>query len=47
MQGYNCIMVYCHDGEKLLLCRRIKDPYNGLYNLVGGKIEKGEDFFDK
>lgn len=46
MQGYNCIMVYRHDGEKLLLCKRIKDPYNGLYNLVGGKIEKGEDGYE-
>ncbi len=39
MQGYNCIMVYSKDGEKLLLCRRTKDPYMGKYNLVGGKIE--------
>lgn len=43
MQGYNCIMVYSKDGEKLLLCRRTKDPYMGKYNLVGGKIEDGEE----
>lgn len=24
------------------MCRRRKDPYLGLYNLVGGKIEPGE-----
>ena len=45
MQGYNCIMVYNHDNDKLLFCKRTKDPYKGLYNLVGGKIEKNEDGF--
>ncbi len=43
MQGYNCIMVYSENEEKLLFCKRIKDPYKGKYNLVGGKIEEGED----
>jgi 8-oxo-dGTP diphosphatase len=42
MQGYNCIMVYNKDNTKLLFCKRTKDPYNGLYNLNGGKIEEGE-----
>lgn len=46
MQGYNCIMVYNQDESKLLFCKRTKDPYKGLYNLVGGKIEKGENGFD-
>lgn len=46
MQGYNCIMVYNQDCSKVLFCKRTKDPYKGLYNLVGGKIEKGEDGFD-
>ncbi len=45
MQGYNCIMVYNSEGSKLLFCKRIKDPYKGLYNLVGGKIDKNEDGF--
>ena len=45
MQGYNCIMVYNPEGTKLLFCKRIKDPYKGLYNLVGGKIDKNEDGF--
>ena len=36
-------MVYSMDQQKLLFCKRTKDPYKGLYNLVGGKIEKGED----
>lgn len=43
MQGYNCIMVYDKNKNKLLFCRRVKDPYQGKYNLVGGKIEEGED----
>ncbi len=42
MQGYNCIMIYSPDKTKILLCRRIKNPYLGLYNFVGGKIEEGE-----
>ncbi len=43
MLGYNCIMIFSLDGKKLLLCKRTKDPYMGLYNLVGGKIEKEEN----
>lgn len=46
MQGYNCIMVYSRRGDRLLFCKRLKDPYKGKYNLVGGKIEPGEDGFD-
>ena len=46
MQGYNCIMVYSCQGDRLLFCKRLKDPYKGKYNLVGGKIEPGEDGFD-
>lgn len=43
MQGYNLIMVYNEKADKLLMCKRNKDPYKGLYNLVGGKIDSGED----
>ena len=28
------------------MCKRVKDPYKGLYNMVGGKIEKGENGLD-
>lgn len=28
------------------MCRRLKEPYKGLYNFVGGKIEEGEDHLD-
>lgn len=43
MQGFNCIAVVHKDGDKWLMCRRKKDPYKGLLNLVGGKIEKNEE----
>ncbi|MBU5675860.1 NUDIX domain-containing protein [Alkaliphilus sp. MSJ-5] len=43
MQGYNVILVYNMNLDKLLMCKRKKDPYKGLYNLVGGKIELGEN----
>lgn len=46
MQGYNCIMVFSQDEKELLFCKRTKDPYKGLYNLVGGKIEQGESGFE-
>jgi 8-oxo-dGTP diphosphatase len=42
MQGYNVLMVYNKDMDKLLMCERLKNPYKGLSNLVGGKIENGE-----
>lgn len=45
MQGYNCIIVFSQNHKNLLFCKRRKDPYEGLYNLVGGKIEEGEDGF--
>ncbi len=46
MQGYNCIVVFSKDKSKLLFCKRTKDPYKGLHNLVGGKIENGENGFE-
>lgn len=46
MQGYNVLMVYNNEMDRLLMCRRLKDPYKGLSNLVGGKIEPGESGID-
>lgn len=46
MKDYNVIAVFDEAEEKLLLCRRRKNPYKGLSNLVGGKIEAGEDSMD-
>ncbi len=43
MQGYNLIVVYNETLDKILMCRRRKDPYKGLFNFVGGKIEAGEE----
>lgn len=45
MQGYNCILIYNRDRSEILFCKRLNDPYEGMYNLVGGKIEPGEDGF--
>lgn len=42
MQGYNLILVYNSTFEKIILCQRVKEPYLGLSNLPGGKIEPGE-----
>ena len=42
-QGYNVIWIFDPSGKKVLMCKRHKEPYKGLYNLVGGKIEQGED----
>lgn len=44
-QGYNCILVYNKEQDRILFCKRKKDPYKGKYNLVGGKIEHNEDGF--
>ncbi len=46
MQGYNIILVYNMSLDKVLMCKRKKNPYKGLNNLVGGKIDSGEEGFD-
>lgn len=43
MKKYNCIVVFGNDGSQILFCKRKKDPYKGLYNFVGGKVEADED----
>lgn len=43
MQGFNVIAVYNEKTDRILMCKRRKDPYKGLSNFVGGKIENGED----
>ena len=43
MQGYNVIVVFNNQLTKVLMCKRKKEPYKGLSNFVGGKIEKNED----
>ena len=43
MQGYNVVVVFNPQMDRMLMCRRKKEPYKGLSNFVGGKIEKGEE----
>lgn len=42
----NVVIVYDKKEENILMCLRSKDPYKGLYNLVGGKLEDGEEGLD-
>lgn len=41
---YNLVMVLNKEETHLLMGYRSKDPYKGLYNLLGGKIEENEDY---
>lgn len=43
MKKYNVIVVFDKDMKNTLMCKRTKEPYIGMYNLVGGKIEKEND----
>ncbi len=38
----NVVVVFDQTHTKVLLCHRQKDPYKGLYNFIGGKLEPGE-----
>lgn len=42
----NIIIVFNPERTHVLMCYRTKDPYKGLYNFVGGKIEQGESDMD-
>lgn len=43
MKKFNVIMVYNKDNDKILMCKREKEPYKGKFNLVGGKVETNEN----
>lgn len=43
MKKYNVIVIFNKDLTQTLMCKRTKEPYMGMYNLVGGKIEKEND----
>lgn len=43
MNKQNVIIVFNKENNKILMCKREKEPYKGKYNLVGGKVEPGED----
>ena len=42
MRKLNLIVVFNKSLEEALFCIRAKQPYKGLYNFVGGKVENGE-----
>lgn len=42
LKKYNLIVVFNKDLKETLFCIRAKEPYKGLYNFVGGKVEEGE-----
>ncbi len=42
MRKLNLIVVFSKNLDKTLFCIRAKEPYKGLYNFVGGKVEEGE-----
>ena len=43
MKKMNVIVIFDKNLNKTLMCKRTKEPYMGMYNLVGGKIEKLDD----
>ena len=43
MKKLNVILVYNKEEDKILMCKREKEPYKGKFNLVGGKVEENED----
>ena len=42
----NVVWVFSPEADKVLMCKRHKNPYLGLYNLPGGKLEDGEPGMD-
>ena len=43
MKHLNCSVVFNQHKDKVLFCKRTKEPYKGFYNFVGGKVEPGEE----
>ena len=43
MKKMNVIVIFDKNLKKTLMCKRTKEPYMGMYNFVGGKIEKEND----
>ena len=42
MRKLNLIVVFNTNLDNVLFCIRAKEPYKGLYNFVGGKVEENE-----
>lgn len=43
MEYQNLVLVFDQGMNSILMCKRSKAPFQGLLNLVGGKVECGED----
>ena len=43
MKKLNVVLVYNKEENKILMCKREKEPYKGKFNLVGGKVEQDEN----
>ena len=39
MKKMNIIVIFDKNIQKILMCKRTKEPYKGMFNFVGGKIE--------
>ena len=46
MRKLNLIVVFNENLSEALFCIRAKNPYKGLYNFVGGKVEENESSYD-
>ena len=42
MRKLNLVVVFNNDLSEVLFCIRAKEPYKGMYNFVGGKVEEIE-----
>ena len=43
MKKMNIIVIFDKNIQKILMCKRTKEPYKGMFNFVGGKIENEND----
>ena len=46
MKNLNVILVYDEHFKNILMCKRVKEPYKGKLNLIGGKVEENENLLD-
>lgn len=46
MKEYVLALVFDESHKNLILMKRKKDPYNGLLNGIGGKVDPGETHFE-
>ena len=42
MKRMNIIVIFDKEITSTLMCKRTKEPYKGMYNFVGGKVEENE-----